>query len=210
MTPEVVWAQRSSDDEEDKCFISLTIRVPDLESHNVKFDENKLHFDGKTKQGAEYQLDLEFFKGVKSEEVKQTLTGNALKLHIPKAEKGLEYWPRLTKEKVKLPYLKTDFTEWVDEDDQDDAPDEAPSGMGGGGGMPDMSSMMGGMPGMPGMGGMGGLDFSKLGGMAGMGDMGDMGAGGEGADSDDDDDLPDLEEEGAEEKGTEEPVESKE
>lgn len=33
----------------------------------------------------------------------------------------MEYWPRLTKEKAKLFYLKTDFDKWVDEDDQNGA-----------------------------------------------------------------------------------------
>ena len=31
-------------------------------------------------------------------------------LILRKKEKKHEYWPRLTKEKIKLPYLKTDFS----------------------------------------------------------------------------------------------------
>jgi hypothetical protein len=37
---------------------------------------------------------------------------------LQKGSAQLEYWPRLTKGKEKLFYLKTDFDKWVDEDDQ--------------------------------------------------------------------------------------------
>ena len=37
-----------------------------------------------------------------------------------------EYWPRLTKDKKKLAYVKTDFSKWVDEDEQDGAEDIDP------------------------------------------------------------------------------------
>lgn len=36
-------------------------------------------------------------------------------------ELKIEYWPRLTKDKAKLQFLKTDFDKWVDEDEQDAA-----------------------------------------------------------------------------------------
>lgn len=92
-----------------------------------------------------------------------------LRKKTPKAE----FWPRLTKEKVKNAFIKTDFDKWVDEDEQDGVAVEEEDGdpmggMGGMGGMPGMGGM-GGMPGMggiPGMGGMGGLpegmDFEKV------------------------------------------------
>ena len=84
-----------------------------------------------------------------------------------------EYWPRLTKDKVKSPYIKTDFSKWVDEDEQESTStalddDMNFGGMGGmGGGMPGMGGMGGMGGGMPGMGGMGGM-----GGIPGLGDMG--------------------------------------
>jgi hypothetical protein len=58
-----------------------------------------------------------------------------------KAEKGSEYWPRITKEKLKTPFLKTDFSRWVDEDEQDGAAAED---------LDDIDAM-GGMEGMGGM-----------------------------------------------------------
>lgn len=40
------------------------------------------------------------------EEVKRTLTGKNLSLVLKKKEAGEDYWPRLTKEKVKLNFVK--------------------------------------------------------------------------------------------------------
>jgi hypothetical protein len=99
------------------------------------------------------------------------LTSRALVFNLRKKDLEHEYWPRLTKDKLKSPYIKTDFSKWVDEDEQEGTAstdvDDDP-GMGGMGGMPGMGGMggMGGMPGMPGMGGMGGMGgFGGPGGM---------------------------------------------
>lgn len=53
---------------------------------------------------------------------------------LRKKNNSAEYWPRLTKEKVKNLWIKTDFAKWVDEDEQDgaDKVDESEfAGMGG-------------------------------------------------------------------------------
>lgn len=63
-------------------------------------------------------------------------------LKLRKAEKGIEYWPRLSKEKIKTNWLKTDFAKWVDEDEQDGAAEAEDE--------PDPMEAMGGMGGMPG------------------------------------------------------------
>ena len=62
----------------------------------------------------------------------------SLSLVIRKKDLKSEYWPRLTKEKVKNAFLKTDFSKWVDEDEQDGeavVPEDLDPGMGGMGGM---------------------------------------------------------------------------
>lgn len=112
------------------------------------------------------------------QESAKNLTSRSLSLLLRKKEKKAEFWPRLTKEKVRTQFIKTDFSKWVDEDEQDgDVPavDDEMEGMGGMGGMPGMGGMggmpgMGGMGGMPGMGGMGGMP-GMPGGMGGMGGM---------------------------------------
>ena len=110
---------------------------------------------------------------------------------IAKLDQETEYWPRLTKEKVKNSRITIDWGKWVDEDEEDEAPDmgagmdpSAMQGFGGGQGGPPGMGGMGGMPGMGGMGGMGGeggmggMDMEALmkqmGGAGGMGGMGGM------------------------------------
>ena len=137
-----------------------------------------------------YGFTMEFFAGVVKEESKFNTKGRNPIITLAKADKEAEYWPRLTKEKVKNSRLTVDWNKWVDEDEEDAAPemggDFDPSMMSqfGGGGMPGMGGMggmpgMGGMGGMPGMGGAGGMDMEAL--------MKQMGGGQGMPDSDDED-----------------------
>ena len=70
------------------------------------------------------------------------LTSRALTAVLRKKESKSEYWPRLTKEKLKTPFIKTNFDRWVDEDEQDGKPvdEDFDAGGGGGGGFPGMGS----------------------------------------------------------------------
>ncbi|TRM65645.1 HSP20-like chaperone [Schizophyllum amplum] len=217
--PEVLWAQRSSETEDAQNVLFVTINLPDIQKDSLKFDlqPTKVSFAAKAGDAAkgiqekDYAFDLDFFAEIDPEASSHKLTTRSLVLNLRKKEKQAEYWPRLTKEKVRSQFIKTDFSKWVDEDEQEGeaAPAEDEDfmggmpggmggmpGMGGMGGMPGMGGMggmpgMGGMGGMPGMEGMGGMDMEKL--MAQMGQMGAGGAGpsGSGADDDDDDDSDD-------------------
>ena len=117
---------------------------------------------------------MEFFAPITKSECKHNTNGRNPIITLSKTDKDTEYWPRLTKEKVKNSRITVDWNKWVDEDEEDAAPAEMggdfdPSMMnafGGGGGMPGMGGM-GGMPGMGGMGGMPGMG----GGAGGMGGM---------------------------------------
>ncbi|KAF8213670.1 HSP20-like chaperone [Mycena galopus ATCC 62051] len=220
--PEVLWAQRSSESDETKNVLYLTINLPDIQESGLKFDlePTKITFEatsGNDKTGHEkkYAFSLDFFSEIVPEKSSKKLSTRSLYLVLRKKENKPEYWPRLTKEKVKNAYLKTDFSKWVDEDEQDGEPvkdEEDLEGMGGMGGMPGMPGMGGmgmpgmggmgmpgmggmGMPGMGGMGGPGGMDFEKM--MAEMGGAGGFGAGGSGGgddgDDSDDDGPPPLE-----------------
>ena len=136
-----------------------------------------------------YGFTMEFFAGIVKAESKFNTKGRNPIITLAKADKEAEYWPRLTKEKVKNSRITVDWNKWVDEDEEDEAPemggDFDPSMMSqfGGGGMPGMGGMggmpgMGGMGGMPGMGGgMGGMDMEALmkqmGGAQGMPDSDD-------------------------------------
>lgn len=74
------------------------------------------------------------------------LTSRALVAVLRKKESQSEYWPRLTKEKLKTPFIKTDFSKWADEDEQDGNPT-----------VDDDFGAPGGIPGMD-----DGMDLSKV------------------------------------------------
>ncbi|KAG9246916.1 HSP20-like chaperone [Calycina marina] len=186
LTPEVLWAQRSSKTDAAKNFIYLTITVPDCQPGNLKLDiqSKTLSFAGHSDSlKKDYKLELELYDAIEPKDVKVNHTMKNVQMHLPKTELKEEFWPRLLKDSKKVHFLKTDFDKWVDEDEQDEAPEDDLGNMGGMGGMPgmgDMSSMMGGAG-----GDFGGIDFSKLGGGAD--------AGADDDDDEDDDEMPALE-----------------
>ncbi|CAH6723191.1 co-chaperone protein Sba1p [[Candida] jaroonii] len=185
IAPTVLWAQRSNATEASKNVIYLTIQAVDVKNVDLKLSPNNLKFTAEQVDGdKKYQLDLDLFDEIDVENSSKNLdSGNHIYVLLRKKNLQEEYWPRLTKEKVKLHYIKTDFDKWVDEDEQDEKAEEDDQ-FGGMGGMPGMGGM-GGMPGMEGLGGMGGMPgMEGLGGMGGMPGMPGMpgmgGAGGPG------------------------------
>ncbi|KAL0950607.1 hypothetical protein HGRIS_007398 [Hohenbuehelia grisea] len=204
--PEILWAQRSSATEEAKNIVYLTINLPDINESTLEYDLQPTKLTFKTKAGSaateikDYAFSIDLFAEVDPEHSAKRLNTRDLSLVLRKKEAKAEFWPRLTANKLKTPFIKTDFSKWVDEDEQDgeEKIDEddmmggmgGMPGMGGMGGMPGMGAMggMGGMPGMGGMGGdMGGMDFEKM--MAAMG--GGAGAGAGAADEPEEDDSDD-------------------
>ena len=109
--PDLKWAQRK-----DRLFV--TIDLPDVESPQISLKpEGKLMFEGKVK-AAEYHIDLDLFKEVVVEESRWNLKGRNILLNIVKKDKDDEYWLRLTREKVKHPHIKVDWTRWIEEEDE--------------------------------------------------------------------------------------------
>jgi len=190
--PEVLWAQRSSNEDAARNIVYVTITAPDVPKSALQLDiqPTKLIFSGlSSTKKVTYAGELEFYGEIDPAESKVNHTGRDIELVLRKKELKEEYWPRLLKGSAKVHWLKTDFNKWVDEDEQNEKEDEEAPGMGsfGGGG-----------------GGFEGIDFSKLGGGAGGLPM-DFGDEGEDDDADDDD-MPALEDEEGEE-GEEEEVE---
>jgi len=175
--PEVLWAQRSSETDSDKCVVYVTINLPDIVESSLKFNLTSTGFTfaattGNPPKGIpekHYAIDVPFYDEIDAEKSQKNLTSRSLALKLLKKNVTLEYWPRLTKDKLpRGATIKTDFNKWVDEDDQTasvEVPDEdfgggfdpsMLSGLGGGaGGNPDFSSMMSKM-GAAGMDGLGG------------------------------------------------------
>lgn len=105
-----------SEFEPEKNIIYLTISVPELDpTYKLEIAPTKITFSGHTTPPAAtatasavepktYEFELDLFGEV--EELKRTLTGKNLSLVLKKTEATEEYWPRLTKEKAKLNYIK--------------------------------------------------------------------------------------------------------
>lgn len=163
--------------------------MPNLEGDHTKCEltSSHLHFEAEVKadpskgiEGHNYLFDLDFFDEIDVANSKQHLTAKCLYLVIRKFTAQEGYWPRLTKEKVRLHNVKTDFDKWVDEDEQDGDPEDF---SGAGGFDPSMLAGGGG-----GLGGNGNLEemLAQIGGGAGAG----AGAGLEGSEDDNDEEEP--------------------
>ena len=106
---------------------------------------------------------MEFFAEIEKEGSAWNTKGRNILLSLSKKDKDAEYWPRITKEKVKNSKITTDWGKWVEEDEEEEEGNKGMDGFDpsmmnqfGSGGMPGMGGM-GGMPGMEGMGGMPGM-----------------------------------------------------
>lgn len=164
ITPTVLWAQRSSADDETKNVIYLTIEAVDPSNTKLDLTSTQLTLTADAPQGGKYNLKIDFFEEISPENShKNTDNGSHIYLVLRKKTAKEEYWPRLTKEKLKYHYIKTDFDKWVDEDEQDEVAEDE------GNDMANMANMMnmGGAGGAGGPGGPGGFDMSQLMGGAG-------------------------------------------
>lgn len=116
----VKWAQR-------KDIVILTLEAIDLSEENRVIEvkpEGSLRFEGKNKQtGQNYKVELEFFDEVNPDESKWKVTDLHVQLTVSKKNKEAEYWPRLTKEKAKVPWISVDWNKWVDEDEEEEKDD---------------------------------------------------------------------------------------
>ncbi|KAF6070724.1 CS domain family protein [Candida albicans] len=155
-TPTVLWAQRSSEDDAAKNIIYLTIQISDPIDLKIDLKSDHLIIDSKSNDSVyssiDYHLQIDFFKEIDPDQSKiNTENGSHIFMILRKKDQQEEYWPRLTKEKLKYHYIKTDFDKWVDEDEQDEVKDD-PNDFGG----------PGGPGGTGGSGGPGGVDLSAL------------------------------------------------
>ncbi|GBB88111.1 hypothetical protein RclHR1_14620011 [Rhizophagus clarus] len=129
--PEVLWAQRSNE-------LYITINVTDCKEPKINVTGNKISFEGKSgPEQSLYGFELEFYKEIKPETAKRSTTARYIFLVLEKAEQKQDYWPRLQKDKSRIPFIKTDFSRWKDEDEDEDEGGSDPIG-----GM-DFSNLMG-------------------------------------------------------------------
>merc|ERR1712131_66900 len=79
----------------------------------------ELQPDGKKSPNKkQYRNELDLYGKVDIKSCGYQEFGRSVKCLLPRKEAG-EYWPRLTKEKQKIHWLKVDFARWRDEDDDE-------------------------------------------------------------------------------------------
>ena len=116
--PDLKWAQRK-----DRLFV--IIDLPDAEKPNINLKpEGKLTFDCYVKD-QKYAIDLDLFAEVIIEDSKWNLKGRNILLNIMKKDQEAEYWPRITKEKMKHPHIKVDWSRYIEEEDENETPENA-------------------------------------------------------------------------------------
>ncbi|XP_020785342.1 prostaglandin E synthase 3-like [Boleophthalmus pectinirostris] len=105
-------------DRRDSVFIEFC--VADSKDVKVNFDKTKCGFScvgGKDDVRHENLIDL--FEAIDENECKHRRTDRSVLCYLRKAQPGTP-WPRLTKEKEKLTWLKVDFNNWKDWADDSD------------------------------------------------------------------------------------------
>ena len=167
INPKVSWAQRSSTTDPERNYVLMTVSIADCDAPDLTIKPTYIELKAQSKPhvGDEtvhhYQLHIDLYKEIIPEKtMHKVANGQHYFLKLYKKDLEAEYWPRLTKEKMKYSYIKTDFDKWVDVDEQDEVEAEgndAAQGM-------DLSQMMGGAGGP---GGAQGMDFSQMMGGAG-------------------------------------------
>jgi hypothetical protein len=110
LTQLVLWAQRSSETDDEKNVIYLSVNANDLQHPKVELTTTKVTVEGVQKgTEAKYQATLEFYEEIDTEKSKYHATDRGVVFILRKMTKKSEYWPRLTKSAKKEHFIRTDF-----------------------------------------------------------------------------------------------------
>lgn len=100
----------------------MKVRLVDPTDLKIDLKATSLDITAKS-DGQDYSLHIDFYAEINEEESHYHVAGSHIAFVLRKKEKKSEYWPRLTKEKAKYHYIRTDFEKWVDEDEQESKPE---------------------------------------------------------------------------------------
>ena len=71
-----------------------------------------------------FAAELQLHGAVNVDESKWNTKGRNIIMNVAKKEgDDSDFWPRLTKEKMKHPHIHVDWDKWVDEDEEEEAKD---------------------------------------------------------------------------------------
>ena len=71
-------------------------------------------------QSNKFGFTMEFFAEIEKEGSAWNTKGRNILISLSKKDKDAEYWPRITKEKVKNSKITTDWGKWVEEDEEEE------------------------------------------------------------------------------------------
>lgn len=106
-----LWAQR-----QDTLF--LRFEVPDVKEANVEFLDEEIIFTGKQGE-VEFENKICCYKPIDTKKSGFQIKGRSVDCLVYKKDNTSSYWPRTTKDKIKIHWLSIDFGRWRDEDDSD-------------------------------------------------------------------------------------------
>jgi len=92
----------------------------DVKDETINLSDKELQFKGKSGD-KDYEVNIEFFKPVNSEDSTYKVLPRSVQMHVVKAEEEDEFWPRLLKDKLlEKNQVKIDWDRYVDEDDEEE------------------------------------------------------------------------------------------
>jgi len=102
----------------------MTVDLADVEKDSINIDvieeTNTLNFSGQA-NGTKYAFSLDMNQEIVKDESAWNLKGRNILINVAKKDKEQEeWWPRITKEKVKNHFITIDFARWIDPDDSGD------------------------------------------------------------------------------------------
>lgn len=108
-----MWAQRNN-------ILFVTICLEDSKDPDIKIESEMIYFKGigGTDQKM-HEVTINLFAEIDVNKTVTNIKDRVIELILFKKQSA-PYWPRLTKEKTKVHWLKSDFNKWEDEDDTDD------------------------------------------------------------------------------------------
>lgn len=87
------------------------MECPDIseKDSSLEITPTSVKLNGRSTRSQEYAVDLELYAEIVPEQSTRHFSGRGVDLVLRKKETKDEYWPRLLKTTVKLPWLRTDF-----------------------------------------------------------------------------------------------------
>jgi hypothetical protein len=152
--PPILWAQR--------CDVVL-ITIPLQDATDVSLSTQQTFTFEATSDNKRFSCAFRLFAEVVPEESSRTVRPRQIEIKLRKKDSSAPYWPRLTEDKGKSPFIQIDWNKWKDEDEGGDGSAED-FGDFGAGGLPDMQQLMGQL-------GAGGSDVPAFGSAKGQQEM---------------------------------------